>query len=101
MKKKCKFANRLNELSRLAKESELEEALADHGTTLDGHRNDLEARLAELANDHSTNHGYIMNDALQFTIQFERITEGASVSGRSGRASASTPPPDVLANRLV
>ena len=42
------------------------------------------------------NHGYILDDALQFTIQFERITEGASVSGRGGRASASTPPPDSL-----
>ena len=60
--------------------------------------------LLPLATLHSTNHGYILNDALQFIIQFERITEGASVSGRGvGRASsASTPPPDVVVpNRHV
>ena len=48
--------------------------------------------LLPLATLHSTNHGYILDDALQFTIQFERITEGAGSSGRGGRASASTPP---------
>ena len=36
--------------------------------------------LLPLATLHSTNHGYILDDALQFTIQFERITEGASRS---------------------
>jgi hypothetical protein len=48
--------------------------------------------LLPLATVHSGNHGYILDDALQFTIQFERITEGGSVSGRSARASASAPP---------
>lgn len=57
--------------------------------------------LLPLATLHSTNHGYILDDALQFTIQFERITEGASVSGRAGRASASTPPADVIARHVI
>jgi len=57
--------------------------------------------LLPLATLHSTNHGYILNDALLFNIQFERITEGGSGSGRAGRASASTPPPDMLLNRHV
>jgi hypothetical protein len=48
--------------------------------------------LLPLATLHSTDHGYILDDALQFTITFERITEGASVSGRGGRASASMSP---------
>jgi len=47
--------------------------------------------LLPLATLHSPNHGYIVDDAMQFTIQFERISEGAaSVPGRTGRASASS-----------
>ena len=48
--------------------------------------------LLPLATLHSSNHGYILDDSLQFTIQFERITEGGSVSGRGSRASASSAP---------
>ena len=36
--------------------------------------------LLPLATLHSTNHGYILADALPFTIQLERLTEGASGS---------------------
>jgi len=46
--------------------------------------------LLPLATLHSPNHGYILDDALQFTIQFERIAEGASGSGRASQASASS-----------
>ena len=38
--------------------------------------------LMPLPTLHSSSHGYILDDTLQFAIQFERITEG-SVSGRS------------------
>ena len=47
-------------------------------------------QLLPLATLHSPNHGYILEDALQFTIQFERVSEGASGSGRAGQASASS-----------
>jgi len=40
--------------------------------------------LMPLATLHSPNHGYILDDTLQFTIQFERVTEG-SVSGAGQR----------------
>ena len=42
--------------------------------------------LAPLSTLHSSNHGYILDDTLQFTIQFERISE--SNSGRSSNTAA-------------
>ena len=57
--------------------------------------------LLPLATLHSTNHGYILDDALQFTIIFERISEGGSGSGHSGRASASTPPTSEVPMHIV
>jgi hypothetical protein len=56
----------------LKKEGELTSQVLDWGFT----------ELLPLATLHSQNHGYILEDALQFTIQFEGIAEGASVSGR-------------------
>lgn len=42
--------------------------------------------LAPLSTLHSSNHGYILDDTLQFTIQFEG--RGISESSASGRSSA-------------
>ena len=43
--------------------------------------------LMPLSTLHSPNHGYILDDTLQFTIQFERVSEG-SVSGRHVRSAS-------------
>lgn len=44
--------------------------------------------LMPLSTLHSANHGYILDDTLQFTIQFERVTEGTA-AGRNGRSTSS------------
>ena len=42
--------------------------------------------LIPLATLHSPSHGYILDDTLQFTIQFERVAEDGS-----GRSSSTRP----------
>jgi len=54
--------------------------------------------LIALSSLHSTSHGYILDDTLQFTIQFERVTEGSSA--RNGRSTSSTAAVG-FTNRLV
>ena len=46
--------------------------------------------LIPISTLHSTDHGYILDDTLQFTIQFERITEG-SMSGTCSSSGSSVP----------
>ena len=48
--------------------------------------------LAPLSTLHSSNHGYIVDDTLQFTIQFERISEAAAGSSPQGTASPRAQP---------
>ena len=55
--------------------------------------------LIQLSSLNSPSHGYIMDDTLQFTIQFERVTEGSS--GRSRPGGHSTPHAAGLAKRLI
>lgn len=40
--------------------------------------------LLPLSTLHSTNHGYILDETLQFTVQFERIYEGDCTRGKGG-----------------
>ena len=49
-------------------------------------------RLMEITTLHSPSHGYVLDDTVKLTVQFERITEGSdSVSGRSSSELAYGP----------
>ena len=47
--------------------------------------------LAPLSTLHSSNHGYILDDTLQFTIQFERISESSAGSPQAAASPRAQP----------